>query len=434
MKITIWGINYSPDLTGIAPYNRALCDFLKSRGHRLRMVTSFPYYPTCQKRLEDRRRLYRTDDLSGVPVHRSYHYVPLSPTPLKRILHEGSFVVTSLLRLLALPRPDVYVVVSPPLLLGAAAWLLTRIRRAPFVLHVQDLQPDAACGLGMLKRGLFTRALYVLEGFAYRKAARVSGISGGMLEAFERKGVPQEKVVYFPNGVELTDHGQAPPRGHFRAREGFGADEFLAVYSGNLGVKQGLEILAEAAPLIGSPRIQIVICGDGAGRAKLAEEIAKRHLRNVKLIPLQAEGRYVEMLADADLCLITQKRGAGAFFLPSKVLRNLAMGRPVLAVSDESSELTRALRAGGFGINVEPGHPDSLARALEGLAENRERLRQFGRAGREFVRQFEMTRVLEQFQKELEMLLAGGARVPALVPSGSPAAPPVTPFANRSVL
>src|SRR4051812_34165033 len=205
MNVNIWGINYAPERTGIAPYNKALCEFLHEHGHAVRMVTSFAYYPAWKKAPEDSRRIVRTDDVNGVPVYRCWHYVPRQATTLKRIIHEGSFVVISFLRQLALAAPDVYVVVSPPLLLGAAAWLLGKIKRRPFVFYVQDLQPDAAAGLGMLKRGQLMRALYWLESFAYRKAARVGGIMPGMIEAFRSKGVPGEKLVLFPNGVVLPD-------------------------------------------------------------------------------------------------------------------------------------------------------------------------------------------------------------------------------------
>ena len=101
------------------------------------------------------------------------------------------------------------VAVSPPLLLGAAAWLVGKVHRAPFVFHVQDMQPDAAVGLGMLKEGWFIRALYWLESFAYRSAAKVSGITHGMLVKFRRKGVPEEKLVYFPNAISLGETGPA---------------------------------------------------------------------------------------------------------------------------------------------------------------------------------------------------------------------------------
>src|SRR5882724_9445802 len=205
MKINVWGINYAPELTGIAPYNTALCEYLERHGHDTRMVTSFAYYPSWTKAPEDRWRWFRTDESRGVPVHRCWHYVPRKTSTLKRIVHEGSFVVTSFLRQLTLPTADAYVVVSPPLLLGAAAWLLGKIKRRPFVFHVQDLQPDAAAGLGMLKPGAFVRALYRLENFAYKKAARLSGITPGMIQAFREKGVPNSKLVLFPNGVVLPD-------------------------------------------------------------------------------------------------------------------------------------------------------------------------------------------------------------------------------------
>ncbi|NDB75884.1 MAG: hypothetical protein EB141_09615 [Verrucomicrobia bacterium] len=244
MNITVWGINYAPELTGIAPYNTALCEFLRQRGHTVRMVTSFAYYPAWQKAAADGGQLYRDDVVEGVPVHRCWHYVPARPGTLRRILHEGSFVASSLLRLLRLPRPDVFVVVSPPLLLGAAAWLLTRVKPAPVVFHVQDLQPDAALGLGMLKPGWFMRLLYALEAFAYARSARVSAISGDMLKAMAAKGVPVAKLICFPNGVTLPE--TQPAAGAFRARHGLRADDFVAVYSGNLGVKQGLEAAMRA--------------------------------------------------------------------------------------------------------------------------------------------------------------------------------------------
>ncbi len=190
MRILVWGINYAPEFTGIAPHSVALCEYLHAQGHDVEMVSTFSYYPTWRKLPQDEGRLYRTDLINGVPVHRCWHYVPPRVSALKRIVHEASFIATSFLRMLTLPRPDVLVVVSPPLALGAAAWKMSWLKRAPFVFHVQDLQPDAALKLGMLKQGWFTRALLWLEAFAYKKAARVSSITRGMLDVFRSKGVP----------------------------------------------------------------------------------------------------------------------------------------------------------------------------------------------------------------------------------------------------
>ena len=402
MKVAVWGINYSPEVTGIAPYNVALCRHLLASGHDVRMVTTFSYYPTWKKLPADAGRLYRTDQIDGVPVHRCWHFVPAKPSALKRILHEASFIATSWLRLLFLPRADVYVVVSPPLLLGFAAWLLTVFKRAPFVFHVQDLQPDAAVGLGMLKPSLFTKALYGLEAFAYRKAALVSGICDGMMRAFERKGVPASKRYLFFNGVDIDSGTTRPEPGLFRHAHGLRAENFLAVYSGNLGVKQGLGILLDAAALVRNADVRLVICGDGAERTQLAAAARDRRLGNVIFLPLQPTEQYRQMLSDADVSLITQQSGTGQFFFPSKLLSNLSAGKAVVTVADADSELALAQAAGSFGFNVLPGKAEDLATLLDSLAARRNELAVLGENGKKFVSRFAFPKVLGDFEGQLQ--------------------------------
>lgn len=401
MRVVVWGINYAPEFTGIAPHSVALCEFLHQHGYDVEMVTSFPYYPTWRKRPEDRGQLYRTDNVHGVPVHRCWHFVPSRVSALKRIAHEGSFVFTSTLRMFSLRRPDVYVVISPPLLLGTAAWLVGKLKRAPFVFHVQDMQPDAAVGLGMLKQSWFTRALYGLEAFAYRHAARVSGITLGMLKSFRGKGVLEAKLVCFPNAIDLKTDEAPPQRGGFRKRHGFADDEFLAVYAGNLGVKQGLGVLLETAELLRNQRIRFLICGDGAQREALAARAAEMTLPNFSMLPLQAGPDYRALLVDADICFITQQAGAGSAFFPSKLLGLLAESKPVVTVASPECELALSLREGNFGVNVPPDQPGELAAELEALAKDPRRLAEYGAAGRRFVEQFEKTRVMENFVSEL---------------------------------
>jgi colanic acid biosynthesis glycosyl transferase WcaI len=414
MRILVWGINYAPEVTGIAPCNVALCEFLRRTGHDAHMLTTFRYYPEWRKGAGDAGKLYRTDVINGVPVHRCWHYVPSRVSALKRILHEGSFVAASFLRALTLPRADMVVIVSPPLLLGAAGWLLGKLCGVPFVFHVQDLQPDAAVGLGMLKANAFTRLLYRLEAFAYAKAARVSGISHGMLRAFAAKGVPAEKRVYFPNGVQATNGSELPAAGTWRARQGFGAGDFLAVYSGNLGMKQGLEIMPAAARLVRDGRVRIVICGQGAARERLLAEIADHPVPNLHLLPLQDEAAYREMMADTDLCVITQQAGTGQYFFPSKLLSALAFARPVLAVADADSELAHAMAESGCGFQVPTGAPEQLAEALTraaGLAPAE--LAALGEAGRRFGGRFTMHTVLGDFLGVLANTRSSAAERPA---------------------
>lgn len=412
MRIVVWGINYAPEVTGIAPYNAGLCRFLSERGHEVHMVTTFQYYPQWRKTPEDQGRFYRKDQDGAVSVHRCWHYVPPQPSTLRRIAHELSFGLTSLARVLTLPRADIYVVISPPLIIGPFAWLAARFHRSQYVFHVQDLQPDAALGLGMVKPGLFTQLLFMVEALAYRHATLVGGISQGMLDAFTRKGVPAAKRWYFPNWIPDKLESKIPVHSdEFRRLHGIAPAAFLAVYSGNVGNKQGLGVLLDAALLLSrSPAaahrpIEIVIAGDGAARASLEARHAELGLKNVRLLPLLSDGDYRAMLRSADLALITQEKGTGQFFFPSKLLSVLGAGLPVLAVADDDSELARALHRGGCGFVVAPGAPELLAARLREIASapaselNTVRANGFG-----FIATFSARFVLPSFETRLKIL------------------------------
>src|SRR5438132_1834225 len=143
MRIIIWGINYAPEVIGIAPFNRALAEFLVQEGHDVTMLTAFPYYPAWRKRTEDAKKLFATETVNAVRVVRCWHYVPRRISTAKRALHEFSFVAASLARLLFIPKSDLVIVVSPPLLLGAAARMVCWLRGGRYFMHIQDLQLDA---------------------------------------------------------------------------------------------------------------------------------------------------------------------------------------------------------------------------------------------------------------------------------------------------
>ena len=416
MRIIVWGINYAPEVTGIGPHNTALCEFLTTQGHEVEMITSFAYSPAWEKLPEDDWKFYRTDLLNGIPVHRCWHHVPKRRTIFSRMLHELTFVKSSFLRCLALKRADLMVVVSPPLLLGPAAWLIGLIKRVPFVFHVQDLQPDGAFGFGLLKSSPLTRSLYWIESFTYRKAVRVSGNSKGMLRAIFKKGVRKEKRVFFPNGILLSNSENRSNGNLFRTVHGFYRDDFIVLYSGNIGINKGLETVLEAARFIQNSHIKIILCGAGSNLEWLQQRVKQYALQNIIFLPLQSEGDYQEMLSTTDLCLVPQQKGAGPSFFPRKLLNALVCGKPVLTVAEEYSELLRLLEEGMFGENVLPDRPEALAARLEALARDPVSLGEYGEAGRQFVAQFEQGTVLAQFTRELEKL----------VPGTNPVVPPVS--------
>lgn len=408
MKITIWGINYAPEPTGIGPYSTDLCEYFHGRGHVVRMVTGFSYYPNWRKNAEDRGRLFRRENRSGVEIYRCWQYVPSKPNAWRRMLHEASFIWCSFWRLLFTPRPDLLIVISPPLLLGPAAWMASLIKRCPFHFHVQDMQPDAALSLGLLKPGPLTRCLYAVERFTCKRARLVSGITRGMVDLLGRKGVPAARRYLLPNWTiprRVDDESPKTADGSFRRAHQVPPDGFLVLYSGNLGKKQGLNIILDAAADLARCErpapIVFVIAGEGADKENLRRRIEAENLP-VRLLPLQPEAMFQAMLREADLCLVTQQKGAGSIFFPSKLLTLLSAGRPVVTVADEESELARSVAAGRFGRNVLPEDPAGLAKAISALADRADERTAMGAAGIEWVRQFSRQTVLGEFADHLD--------------------------------
>ena len=403
MKAILWGINYSPEATGIAPFNAELAEYLAREEVEVSVVTGFAYYPRWQKSADDRGRLYRTEQINGVKVIRSAQLLPGPGTAgaSPEDYHELTFGRVRCLGVF-LPRPDVYIVVIRPLFLGFCAWIATVIKRSRFVFHIQDLQPGAAVELGMVKGQRFIQALYALERFAYRRAAAVSGISGAIMDDLERKGVPARKRIYFPNWLRSSAKARAT-RGAFRRRFNIPEDHFLAVYSGNLGRKQGIDVLLETAQRLNGTSISMVIVGAGAEQEGLAERINALNLSGLQLLPLLDDEVYASMLVDADVGLITQASGTGRYFFPSKLLTLLQAGLPVATVADAGSELARVVSEGGFGLNVAPGRSEEFAAALSRMAGDAH-LRGRLRERTKWVRRFSPNLVLPLFAHQLEHL------------------------------
>jgi colanic acid biosynthesis glycosyl transferase WcaI len=410
MRILHLGINYWPDETGIAPFATGRCEYLAARGHEVVALSAPPFYPRWRVPPGYRRRPFAREWRNGVAILRSWTYVPRRPTSLRRVLHEASFVCSSLIRALGARRPDLLLVSSPPLGLAASAMMLKRLWRVPYVLHVADLQPDAAVDLGMLPRGRLVDALYRLEAVAYREAALVSTLTEAMRERIVAKGVAAEKVALFSDWVD-PQLFEIPPLD--QARRPSAQAPLMVAHFGNMGVKQGLEVVLEAAWLTrDDPTIAYLLVGDGAARPALEARARELALPNLRLLPLQTRARFLELLAEADVCLVTQQRTVADIVFPSKVITLLAAGRAVVGSLSAGSEVARVLVRSGAGVVVEPENPRALAAALSRLRAAAGTGAEMGHAGREYARaRWEREQVLSATERRLANVPNGGAPV-----------------------
>jgi colanic acid biosynthesis glycosyl transferase WcaI len=407
MRIVVLGINYWPDETGIAPFTTGRCEYLAAQGHQVTMLTGFPYYPTWRIPEQYRGRLISREERNGVTILRAWLYVPERVNSMRRILHEASFIATSFLRAMAIgaqPRPDVLVVTTPPLALSLSAILLSRIWKIPFVQHVPDLQPDAAVDLGMLRPGRLTRLLYGIERLGYRKAALVSTLTEAMRAKIVSKGIPEEKVVLFSDWAR-SELFQVPANGggaQFRRSLGL-TDELLVVHAGNMGVKQGLEVILGAAQRSREDRnLRYLLIGDGSVRQQLEARAKSLGLTNLTFVPLLPDDQFLEMLAASDISLVTQQKSVADIVFPSKVITLMSSARAVIASVSPGSEVARVLREAEAGVLIGPEDPDALMDAVMALRDDPERRRHLGAKGRAFAERFwEKQRTLSVLEAHL---------------------------------
>lgn len=412
MKIVIHAINFAPDLTGTGKYTGELAFWLSSRGHEIRVVTAPPYYP--QWKVDGRRGYYR-EIMNGIYVWRCPLYVPSKPTGLKRILHQATFAIFSVPVMLRqiLWRPDIVLVIEPALLCLPSALMVASLSGAKSWLHIQDFEIDAAFSMGLVRSKGLKYFLLEFERCLMDCFSMVSTISKKMLHLVVAKGVAYEKTTLFPNWVDTSIirpmlnraviNSNAGEEG-YRAKLGISKNDIIALYSGNMGEKQGLEIIIEAAHIfLNSKNIHFLFCGDGTAYSRL--RASAEGINNIHWIPLQPYEKLNELLNVADIHLLPQVASIADLVMPSKLTGIFASGRPVVVVAEQGTSLSDVVKASGGGLTVLPGDVDGLVSALSILIENPETRNQMGQSARNYaVKYLDINLILLNFEKTLKTL------------------------------
>jgi glycosyltransferase involved in cell wall biosynthesis len=399
VRIGILTQYYPPEIGAPQARLSELAARLKEHGHEVIVLSAMPNYP--------RGRVYAgygglssREDQDGVDVVRSWIWPTLSTAVLPRTASYFSFVLSSLLvGTRRLPRLDVLITESPPLLLGLTGFALSRLKRARWVFNVSDLWPESAVVLGVLgSDSLSTRLAYSLEAFCYRRAWGVSCQSNEIRASIARR-FPRVRTLSFFNGVDTQRFGPAPGSSDLREELGSGSAP-LALYAGLFGIAQGLDQLLDAAERLKGEDLRIVLIGDGPEKTALVERAQRDGIDNVTFLSPRARDEMPDLLASADIAVVPLK-GQIPGAVPSKLYEAMASGLPVVLVA--SGEPADIVRSAGAGIVVEPGDPESLAGALRHLARSPEERRQLGDAGRRTaVARFDRKRLCDDFIARLE--------------------------------
>jgi len=359
---------------------------LVARGHDVTAVASDLCYLTGE-RVTPRSALLTRERRDGITVLRTFTFPTLKRGLAGRILAFVSFMMTSLWAGMRAQRPDVVVGTSPPIFQLASAWLISLLRRCPFVLEVRDLWPAFLVDMGVLKNRCVIVVAEWIERFFYARAALIIVNSPAYMGYLVDKGIPEEKVRLIPNGVDPLAFETEPGAGERDAtRRTYGLNgEFVVTYAGALGRANDWETVLDAAEQLRSDTdTRLLLVGDGSGKSQVQAEIAARRLENVSLaggVPKLEMGR---ILAAADVCLATL-RDIPMFRMtyPNKVFDYMAAARPtVLAIDGVIREVMETARG---GICVPPGDAAAIAEAVRYLRSHREEGAAMGRSARQYV-------------------------------------------------
>lgn len=409
MRILINGTNYHPEKIGIGKYTGEMAEWLAAHGHEVRVVTAPPYYPEWQVAPDYSTWRYHRECKSGVDVWRCPLWVPKKLSGLKRVLHLASFAFSSSLIMLwqILWKPDVVVAIEPPLFCAPQAWLTARLAGGWAWLHIQDFEVNAAFDLGLLRATWLKRWVLKAERFLMRRFDLVSTISPAMIGSLIKKGVSQCDTFMLPNWVDTDEIFPLKQQSVFRAEFEINHDVCVALYSGNMGEKQGLEVVLEAArhaAMEENVRIQFVLCGEGAAKARLKEAFGE--LPNVLWLPLQPVNRLNELLNFADIHLLPQRADVADLVMPSKLTGMLASGRPILATAHLDTQVAQVVE--NRGMVVPPGNAEVLLDALKMLADSPVERARLGSAARVYAEEYlGLDTAMSRFEKELFKLTGG---------------------------
>lgn len=372
-RILLIGYNFTPELTGIGKYSGEMMEWLAQQGHDCKVLTAYPYYPYWKVQAPYRnKRFWYTKEVKEyanggkLTVVRCPMYVPSAPSGLKRILVDTSFSITAslyLLKMLFAKKCDWVLTVAPSFQFGLLGVWYKWLKNAKLWYHIQDLQIEAAQDLGMITNKGVLNLLFGLERFIFKQADVVSSISDGMLARIAKK--TNHPLTFFPNWSETEFFKPIADNTGLKNKFGCKESDFVVLYSGAIGEKQGLEAIITAAKnLAGHKQLHFIICGTGPYKAVLQAKAEALGLQNLTFLPLQPKEDFNAFLNMADLHLVIQKEKASDLVMPSKFTTILAVGGVALVTANPEATLHKVIKAHQMGLLVTAENQEALEKGI----------------------------------------------------------------------
>lgn len=395
-QVVILNQYYAPDVASTGQLLHELAQELAKLGFQVKVVTTRPNYGPRETWKPVKMREMR----DGVEVKRLWTTRFSKDNMLGRAANIATFFFPLTARMLFESRSgDVHLYTTNPPFLGSVGMFVSRLRKHKYVLLLHDAHPQLGVWTGKIKAGsLPDRVWRWLNKVTYKHATR----SIVLCEAAKRLvvaeyGVDPSKVHVIPNWADQDELRPLPKRDQQFAKDQKLVDPFVLMYSGNLGLYYDFETMLDAAQKLKGENFKLVLIGSGGRKPWIAEQIKQRGLTNTVLLPYQPIERLRESLNSCDASSVTIAKGIEGISFPSKLYSSLAVGKPIIAISEEVSELRDLVTNHGIGWWCKLGDADGLANIIREMMASPAECEKRGRAAREL------------FEKRYTRPISGGA-------------------------
>lgn len=385
-----------------------MAQYLRQHGHELVIVGSDINYQTGRQTTK-RRRIFENveQNMDGVRILRAYVYPSLHRSYFWRIVSFVSFMFSSIWTALQVSDVDLVMGTTPPIFQAVSSWVVSLVRRKPFLLEVRDLWPEFGIGMGVLKNPVIIALSRWLENFLYARATHILVNSPAYRKYLLEKGISEWKVTFIPYGTDVEMFNPDVDGTEIRRKLGV-EDKFAVLYAGALGAANDIYTILRAADrLRNESKINFVLFGDGKERVNIEQEVHRKNLGNVLLAGVYPKREMPFVLASSDVCLaILQNIPMFRTTYPNKVFDYMAAGRATILVID--GVIRKVIETSKGGIFVEPGDDEQLAKTVLELSNDPEQVRQMGRNAREYlVRNLDRRDCLDETLRFLQSLVKG---------------------------
>ena len=372
MRFLLITDSYPPEIRSTSQILYDLVEELKERDYEVSVVTTKPRYNLSS---EDSSRKYKlVTEENGVKVVRidtpSIHKVNYLKRGLATLILP--FLFYRVIKKEIKEKPDIIFVYSPPLTLGLSGVWAKKYFSSKFIFNVQDIFPQNAIDLGILKNSFIIKFFELIEKWIYKRADIISVHSEGNRQfLLDKKNQSEKKLRVIHNWIDLSEYKNIVSTKDFRTEYDLNS-KFIILFAGVLGPSQGLSNIIDIAKRIEE-------------KEKLEKKVNSENIKNVSFYPFIDKDIYPELLKSVDVGLVSLSSKNKTPVVPGKLLGYMAAGLPILAVLNKESDCHDIIKKAKCGFNLIPEDEKGIINSILELESNKKLRKEFGESGRIFA-------------------------------------------------